>query len=52
MPNGVDAIHGTRVENSIFPTVTYRAYTQGLSAKPATGERIPARCCTPASATR
>ena len=38
--NGIDAIHGTRYENTLFPTVTYRQYTKGW-AKPASGERIP-----------
>jgi manganese oxidase len=38
--NGIDAIHGTRYENTLFPTVTYRAYTKGFK-KPANGERIP-----------
>jgi len=40
VPNGVDALHGTRFENTLFPTVTYRAYTRGWKA-PATSERIP-----------
>jgi FtsP/CotA-like multicopper oxidase with cupredoxin domain len=38
--NGVDAIHGTRYENTLFPTVTYRAYTADFK-RPASSERIP-----------
>jgi FtsP/CotA-like multicopper oxidase with cupredoxin domain len=38
--NGVDALHGTLYENTLFPTVTYRAYTRGWG-RPANGERIP-----------
>jgi FtsP/CotA-like multicopper oxidase with cupredoxin domain len=38
--NGVDALTGTRYEHTLFPTVTYRAYTKGWG-RPAGSERIP-----------